>query len=106
MIYKLSVHERLLLLNMLPKEGDLTTIRLVRELRETLSFNEEEHAQLNFQQSGGQIRWQDGVVKAKDIDIGPKASDVVRDALAQMDKAGQLREEHLSLVDTFEYDGG
>jgi len=105
MIYKLSVHQRLVLLNILPQEGDLTTIRLVRELREDLSFSEDEHAALNFQHGQGNVRWNDDVVDDKDIDIGPKAADVVRKALGELDKNGKLREGHLSLVDTFEYEG-
>jgi len=47
---KLRTYERLLLLNVLPREGDLTMIRIVRQLREALSFTEEEHAALNVRQ--------------------------------------------------------
>ena len=46
MQYTLSVKGRLMLLGILPAEGDLTTIRIVRELREGLSFSETEHKQL------------------------------------------------------------
>ena len=105
MIYKLSVHERLLLLGILPQEGDLTTIRLVRELREDLSFTEEEHTALEFQYQDNSIHWKDDVAKDKEIDIGPRAADVVRSALQELDKGGKLREVHLPLVDMFEYEG-
>lgn len=45
---KLTVPERLVLVNILPPEGDYTTLKLVRKLRESLSFSEEEHKQVNF----------------------------------------------------------
>lgn len=45
---KLTVPERLILVNVLPAESDYTTLKLVRKLRESLSFTEEEHKQLNF----------------------------------------------------------
>jgi len=45
---KLTVQERVVLVTILPAEGDYTTIKLVRKLRESLSFSEEEHKQLNF----------------------------------------------------------
>ena len=45
---KLTVPERLILVNILPAESDYTTLKLVRKLRESLSFSEEEHKQLNF----------------------------------------------------------
>ncbi len=55
---KLTVLERLLLLNLLPEAGNLTTIRIVRELRESLSFTEDEHEVLRFETlPGGNVRW-------------------------------------------------
>ncbi|KKL25025.1 hypothetical protein LCGC14_2409420, partial [marine sediment metagenome] len=45
---KLTIPERLVLVTILPAEGDYTTLKLVRKLRESLSFTEEEHKELNF----------------------------------------------------------
>src|SRR5207247_9230228 len=52
-----SVQERLILLSILPAEGDLTTLRIVRGLREQLSFSEEEHALLKFNQAENRVAW-------------------------------------------------
>jgi len=103
MQYAMTVHQRLLLLGILPEEGNLTTIRIVRELREALSFSESEHEALKFRVEDGRVFWEDDVVGDKDIDIGPKAADVVRDALGELDKAGKLKVEHLPLCELFEY---
>ena len=35
---ELSVYDRLILLNILPKEGDFTTLKIVRKLREDLTI--------------------------------------------------------------------
>ena len=45
---KLTIPERLVLITILPPEGDYLTLKLVRKLKESLSFSEEEHKQLNF----------------------------------------------------------
>ena len=45
---KLEVYERIVLLNILPQEGDFTTLKLVRKLRESLSFSEKEIADIDF----------------------------------------------------------
>ena len=45
---KLRARERILLRNLLPKEGDLSTVRIVRELRQSLEFTEEDLARLNI----------------------------------------------------------
>lgn len=46
---ELSVLERLKLLECLPREGDYTTIKIVRELREALSFKENEHIEFGIE---------------------------------------------------------
>jgi hypothetical protein len=107
MQHQLSIGDRLRLLNILPPEGDLTTIRIVRELRESLSFTEAElaDAQIKMDETDGQVvtRWKQGSIPDKTIDIGPKAAELIRSALGELDKAKKLRPEHLVLIDMFEY---
>lgn len=45
---KLNVLERLILLNTDLNPRNITTVKLIRKLNESLSFNEEEHKILNF----------------------------------------------------------
>jgi len=97
-----SVVERLLLLSLLPAEGDLTTLRIIRKLREDLSFSEEEHKALNFRAEGGQTLWEAGGDISKEIAIGPKAHVLIVDTLTKMDKEKKLRVDHLSLCEKFE----
>lgn len=59
---KLSVMERLILLNLLPNEGNFTNLKLLRVAREVLSFTEDENKALNFHQEGDQVKWNDFVV--------------------------------------------
>jgi hypothetical protein len=98
----LTVGERIRLLTILPDQGDLTTIRIVRQLRESLSFSEEEHAEYGITLDGGMIHWRtEADAAGKNIVIGPKATDVIRAKLAELDKAKKLTEAHLSLCDKF-----
>lgn len=99
----LNVFDRLILLNVLPHEGDVTTLKIVRKLREDLSFTEEEHKVLQFKQDGGNIRWQlDGDIP-KEISIGEKAHDVISGVFKALNesKPPKLKEEHLSLYERF-----
>jgi len=98
---KLNVLERLLLLGMLPKEGDLTTIRIVRELREGLSFGEAENAALEFKQDGDQLRWKDGAVEDKEFEFGAKSMSFIGDALEKLVTDEKVTEQHLCLFDKF-----
>jgi len=97
----LSVFERLLLLNILPKEGDLTTLKIVRTLRDNLSFSEEEHAALQFKREGNSTLWRDDGEVNKDVAIGEKATDIIADALKALNKAKKLTEQHIDLYEKF-----
>jgi len=105
MEYTLSVKARLVLLGILPVESNLTTIRIVRELREGLSFTEGEHKGLQVRQEDGRLMWQEGAVPDKSLDIGPKGQEIIREALGKLDKDQKLNQDHLELVDLFEYEG-
>lgn len=96
---ELSVIERLTLLNIIPKEGDYTTLKLVRKLREELSFSEEEHKLLNFHQEEGTLFWDEDI--KKEVEIGEKATDVIVDAFKKLDKGKQLKMEQMGLYERF-----
>ena len=98
---ELTVVERLVLLNILPKEGDFTTIKLLRKLRENLSFDEDEHKKLNFVQDGDQVRWNQAELSDKRIQIGEKQSDLIHDALKKLNDEKKLTDEHFSLYEKF-----
>lgn len=101
----LTVWERVTLLLSLPAEGDLLSLRIVRRLREALSFAEDEQALFKFEQSGEQTRWRGDVPQEADIPIGAKATEIVRRQLKelvdQLDKQGKLTEMYLGMCAKF-----
>ena len=102
----LTVKERLVLLNLLPAEGNLTTLRLVREAREVLSFSDEENEALHFEQINDRLRWSDEAPQEAEVELGPTVAGMIRERLATLDEQAKLRDEHLSLCDKFGYLGG
>jgi len=95
---RLTVMERLLLLNALPTTGNLTTVKIIRELRESLSFSEGEHKSLNFRDAeNGNIQWDGGVDKV--IEIEGKALEIARKALTQLEEQEKLNVGHISLYE-------
>ena len=98
---ELSVMERLVLLGILPKEGNFLTIKLVRQLRESLSFSEEENKAYSFKQEGDQIAWNTTTDQNKEIKIGEKMTDMVADVLKKMDKDKALKDDHYTLYEKF-----
>lgn len=97
--------DRILLLSVLPVEGDLTTLKLVRQARESLSFDEAEHAALNIHQDGQRVVWNTSNERDKDISIGAKITSMIHDRLIELSKQKKLTEQHLPLCEKFEVEG-
>ena len=98
---KLSVLERLLVLNLLPEKGSFTNLKLMRTAREALSFTEEEHKLLNFQETDGKTRWQDGVVAEKDIKLGEIVTEIIKKSLKELDQKEELLPQQVELYEKF-----
>jgi hypothetical protein len=96
---KLNTFDRLVLLNILPREGDITILKIVRKLRENLSFSEAEHKALQFKQEDGQIKWRTEADSPKDVFLGEKATDIIVETLKSLSAQKKLLEEHLPLYE-------
>ena len=100
---KISVGERMTLLGVLPKEGNFATLKVVRKLQEELSFSEEEFKKYGIVQEKDQIRWNPDVdsKEQKDVQIGEKAADIIRDALVELDSTNKLNQQLITLYEKF-----
>ncbi len=96
---KLSVPDRVVLLDILPPMGDITTVRIVRDLREELSFSEAEHVKFGIKIEGGRVSWKSSA--PKDVEIGPKAREVIVNSFKWLDGQKKLTEQHLEMYDRF-----
>lgn len=98
---KLSVKERLLLLNILPKESNFLTLRIVRDLQNALSFSEEEVKQFEFKTEGNKAIWNQEKEIDKEIQIGEKATDLIIDSLKELDKLKKINMDIYNLYEKF-----
>jgi len=99
---KLDVSERINLLSILPQEGSFLTLKIVRELRENLSFTEEEHKKFQFKNlSDNRISWNTKEAKENNIEIGKKAESIIREKLEELDEQKKLKNEHFTLYEKF-----
>ena len=97
---ELSVLDRIALLSLLPEQGDYTTIRIVHDLKQDLSFTEAEHLALNLQVTPeGGMRW-DGTVE-REYDFGPRTVALIVDVLEKADKGKKLSADHLHVYELF-----
>jgi len=97
----LNVLDRVTLLGVLPEQGDFVTLKIVRQLRESLSFTEEELRDLEIKQTDGRIFWNSGADHGKDIQVGEKATDIIVASLKQLNDQKKLTQQHYDLYEKF-----
>jgi len=106
-----------MLQGILPQQGNLLTVRTVRELRQKLEFAEREITDWNMhpgdptkhvsddlnlpKEQEGLIYWND-VDTEVDTKFTAKQREEVVKALTELSEKGELEEGHLSLCDKFE----
>lgn len=112
---ELKVYDRLILLNILPAQGDIFTLKLIRKLREALSFTEEEHETLQFKVSGqtyevdgelktvpeGVVHWNTEMDALKEISIGQKAKEIIKERFEEISKQKSMNEAQLNVYEKF-----
>jgi len=96
-----TIKDRLLLLGLLPKEGNILTLKVIRKLRENLSFSEEELAEYKFVQDEGRINWTEPEKPTRDIQIGKEGKKIIKEALKELDKQKKLTEDHIDLYEKY-----
>jgi len=98
---KLNVLERLVVSSLLPEQGSFLNLKLIREAKEDLSFNEEEHKVLEFKSNNGAINWNASANIIKDIQLGEVVRGLIENALKDLDKQEKIEERHFSLYQKF-----
>lgn len=97
----LSVLDRVVLLTALPKEGNYATLKLLMNLRMSLSFTEEELKKWNIRvdPEQGFTLWDDS--EDVEIPIGEKTTDIIVDALKKLDREKKLQPDMVGTYEKF-----
>ena len=97
----LSVLDRLMILTALPGEGDYASLKILMNLRMSLSFTEDEVKEfgLDTLEDGTGTKWEkNGEVE---IPIGEKATDIIVDAFKMLDKQKKLMPDMMGVYEKF-----
>lgn len=98
----LAILERLMLMSILPAQGDITTLKIVQELKLAIGFSEEELEEHSIVFSGERVDWNPKSNEyVKDIPIGPRATSVIVEELERKNTAKELTSDFISLYDKF-----
>ena len=96
---KLNVLERILLLQILPKEGTYVTFKILMDLKGKLAFNEKEIKEFGVVEKEGRITWKKSA--DKDFEFGEKAKEIIVTSLKKLDEEGKIDINNISLYEKF-----
>jgi hypothetical protein len=117
---KLNVLERTQILQILPTEGDFTILRVLQDIQRSVGFSDEEHKEFNIRRSADKVSWgpeegkseaenekyAEAIAKEKEIELGVKATEIIKDALLDLDKKKKLTPVQFTLYEKFVQDKG
>jgi len=105
---KLEVHERIALLQILPTEGDYAGLKSLRRAREMIGFTQDEikfyELTVGTNDKGEPVtNWNPTKAQEqiKDIPVDEYITHLIRDKLSQINNAGKLTENTMSLYEKF-----
>lgn len=96
-----TISERIWLVSILPREGDIISLRILRILREDLSFSEAENDRFKMRREGLNILWDAKAAASKRISFGKGSWELVQTALTALEKQKKLNDGCLSLYEKF-----
>lgn len=99
---ELSVLNRILILSVVPVEGDLLTMRVVKNFREKVSFTENELVEFNLKNNNGMFTWDRNKERKIEFEITPKETEMIKEGIEKLNKENKLTEQFIELCDMFE----
>ncbi|GAG53142.1 unnamed protein product, partial [marine sediment metagenome] len=85
----------------LPKESNFSTLRIVSELQSKLGFNEDAYKEFELKQAEGNFTWNDKGKEFREIEVGEKAKEIVKEELIKLDKEKKITLQLYSLYEKF-----
>lgn len=99
---ELTIAERIQVMNLLPEKGNITDLRIIRDLGADLSFSEQELAAHRIREGDGRVDWApESSGYTKDIEFGIRAAAIVREQLEARSKANNLTFALMPLYERF-----
>ncbi len=99
---ELSIHDRVMILGLLPREGDFVTLKLARDVREKVDFSQAEMKKVNMksrsQEEGGGLGWNEPKKKTK-IGFSSAEMELMKAKVSELDKTKKITTEILPVCE-------
>ena len=96
---ELKVMDRVLLRQLLPIQGNIITLKIVKDALDTLDFTKDEIESLNFVQEGQNLKWDSTKDQPKEIVLSSLAIDMIKKELRTLEEQQKLKLEQMNIYD-------
>ena len=96
---ELKVTDRILLRQLLPTQGNIITLKIIKDALDILDFTKEEMESLNFIQEGQNLKWAATADLPKEIALSSLAIDIIKKELRTLEEQQKLKLEQLNIYD-------
>ena len=100
---KLNVHERLLLLNFLPKEGNLEDVKCLKELSAEVGFSKEDAEKIDLKKGAESnlYTWDVKKEEEKEVKLSENSVKLVEKVLKKLNDENKLQVQFISVYEKF-----
>ena len=98
---KLNILNRILIFTVLPKEGNILTMKTLKSLKNKVVFSEDEVKEYEIRIEEDNYKWNPEKDKEVDFDITEGEVKIISDGLKELDTQGKITENYLSLCEMF-----
>ena len=94
----LDIKNRLLLIGMLPQQGNLSEMVDIYDLVRDLKLSEEEKGAISYIENGAYVKWDYDKDPNKDVNITSSQMDIIKKAIEKLDKENKINLEMVPLI--------
>ena len=101
---RLTVRQRIDLQGVLPQKSTFIMMKMLRKVREALSFTDVEHQSIKLKQNeDGSVQWNGIKAKeiVKEVDFPNTICDLIKKAFKALDEKGEVTDAHVELFEMF-----
>jgi hypothetical protein len=97
----LNIGERLVLLSVIPKEGNFVTVRVIKNLISKVALTDVEIGLCEVTEVDGNVRWNEKGELPFEFEFEPTELDIIKKTLRELDSTNKLNVDSFSLYEKF-----
>lgn len=97
----LNVGERMIVLGLMPKEGSIVTLKMIRTLVEKLGLSAEQMKEFEVVEDGDMVRWNRKGQELIEFELVDAEVELIKKQLKKMDAENKLQQQMVPVYEKF-----